>query len=117
MPIRNVNDCIAVFSDKGYGKKVLLSEIPLQKRAGKGVVIYKPTSINGNAIAAQLVSNDDLVLIIGNKTSICISANEIPEMGRQAMGNIMIKGNKILSVSKVWIIKKFLNYPIILIQN
>ena len=73
----------------------------MQKRAGKGVVIYKPSAISGNAIAAQLVSNDDLVLIIGNKTSICISASEIPEMGRPAMGNIMIKGNKILNVSKV----------------
>lgn len=101
LPIRNENDNVAVFSNKGYGKKVLLNEIPLQKRAGKGVTIYKPTIINGYASAAQLISDEDLILIVGDKTSICIKATEVPEMGRAAAGNIILKGNNILSVSKV----------------
>ena len=42
-----------------------------------------------------------MILLIGNKTSICFTALEVPEMGRTAMGNIMLKGNNILSVSKV----------------
>lgn len=101
LPIRHKEDNIAIFSDKGYGKCVAQEEIPLQKRAGKGVIIYKPNDISGNASAAQLVSDGDMVLLIGNKTSICIKADDIPKIGRTAIGNIMLKNNNILSVSKV----------------
>lgn len=101
LPLRNTNDCLAIFSTKGYGKKVSQSEITLQKRGGKGVIIYKPNDNFGNACAAQLISNEDNILIIGNKTSICISATDVPEMGRAAYGNMILKDNKILSVSKV----------------
>ena len=101
LPIRNNTDKVAVFSSKGYGKKVVLDEIPLQKRAGKGIIIYRPNIINGYLTAAQLVADEDLVLLVGDKTSICINASEIPEMGRTAMGNIMMKGNQVLSASKV----------------
>ena len=101
LPLRQAEDKIAVFSTKGYGKKVAQSEIPLQKRGGKGVVIYKPNIVSGYASSCQLVSDEDTVLLIGDKTSICINATEIPETGRTAMGNIMLKGNDILSVSKV----------------
>ena len=101
LPLRHEEDSLAVFSSKGYGKRVAQNEITLQKRGGKGVVIYKPSIIYGNASAAQLVSDEDSVLLIGDKKSICISATEIPQVGRTAFGNMMIKGNKILSVSKV----------------
>ena len=100
LPIRHAEDDIAIFSSKGYGKKVPQSEIPLQKRAGKGVIVYKPNNINGYPSAAQLVTDGDMVLLVGEKNSICINADEIPEMGRTAMGNIMMKG-AILSASKV----------------
>ena len=101
LPLRNSNDCLAIFSTKGYGKKVSQSEITLQKRGGKGVIIYKPNDNFGNACAAQLISNEDNILVVGNKTSICISATDVPEMGRTAYGNMILKDNKILSVSKV----------------
>ena len=101
LPLRHTEDNLAVFSSKGYGKRVELSEIPLQKRGGKGVVLYKENDISGKASAAQLVNDEDTVLIVGNKNSICIKADEIPTMGRGAIGNIMLKGNEILNVSKV----------------
>ena len=101
LPLRHNEDKIAIFSTKGYGKKMNQNDIPLQKRAGKGVIAYKPNIVSGYASACQLVSDEDTILLIGDKTSICISASEIPETGRTAMGNIMLKGNEILSVSKV----------------
>ena len=36
-------------------------------------MIYKPNDIGGQASAAQLVVEDDIVLIVGNKKSICLS--------------------------------------------
>ena len=101
LPIRHTEDDLAIFSSKGYGKRLPLSELPSQKRGGKGVMGYKENSISGFATAAQLVNDEDLTLLIGDKTSICISAKEIPVMTKSAMGNMMLKGNKILSVSKV----------------
>ena len=101
LPLRNVNDQLAIFTSKGYGKKIAQSEITLQKRAGKGILCHKVSDINGYVSAAQLVSDEDNILLVGDKNSVCISAQDIPETGRIAIGNMMLKGNKILSVSKV----------------
>ena len=101
LPLRHSNDQLAIFTSNGYGKKMAQSEITLQKRAGKGIICHKVNDISGYVSAAQLVSDEDSVLLIGDKNSVCISATEIPEIGRIAIGNIMLKGNSILSVSKV----------------
>ena len=101
LPIRHQEDDIAVFSSKGYGKRVKLKEFPLQNRGGKGLNIYKSSDNFGYITCGQLITNNDTVLIVGNKNSVCISANEIPIMGRIAGGNLMLKDNIILSVSKV----------------
>lgn len=101
LPIRNTSDKLAVFATNGTAKRIDLSEIPVQKRAGKGLACYKPTDITGNLSAASLVEDNDSILILGDKNSICIEASEIPVLGRASIGNIAIKDNKILSVSKV----------------
>ena len=100
LPIRHEEDNLAIFSEKGYGKQISLKEITAQKRGGKGLAVYKP-SLYGNVAAGQLINADDMVLIIGNKSSICVKGEEVPLMGRPASGNLMIKNSKILSVSKV----------------
>lgn len=99
--VRHDTDSLAVFSERGLGKKVDLKEIPIQKRSGKGLAIYKPTESSGAVAAAALVSDEDSILICGDKTSLCISATEIPALSRVSVGNQLIKNNKVLSVSKV----------------
>ena len=101
LPVRHEEDDIAVFSSKGYGKKVSQKELTIQKRAGKGAIIYKPNDSYGYITCGQLVSDEDSVLLIGNKNSVCVAATEIPETGRPAYGNIMLKNNNIISVSKI----------------
>ena len=101
LPIRNTNDKVAVFAQNGLAKKFALAELPIQKRAGKGLMCYKPSDITGQIMAATLVSDEDNVLIVGTPSSICISAKEIPELGRASIGNQVIKNSKINSVSKV----------------
>lgn len=100
LPVRHEEDDIAVFSEKGFGKRVPQKEFTIQKRGGKGVIVYKP-ALYGKVSAGQLVNDDDIVLLIGSKNSICVKGSEIPQMGRVAGGNVMLKGNSILSVSKV----------------
>ena len=101
IPVRNTNDKLAIFVNGGYCKKFGLDELPLQKRAGKGLMCYKPTDTTGKVVAATLVEDSDCVLILGDKSSICIEASEIPNLGRASIGNVVIKNSKVLSVSKV----------------
>ena len=101
LPIRNTTDDVAVFTNRGYGKRVKLTDITAQNRGGKGVIIYKSSEENGEVTAAQLVNEEDTVLLVGNRKSICINVNEIPVLARTAIGVILLKDNEISSVSKV----------------
>ena len=101
LPVRDAKDKVAVFAQNGLGKKFSMTELPIQKRAGKGLVCYKPTESTGALVAAALVSDEDNVLVVGNPSSICVSASEIPELSRVSIGNQIIKNSKIHSVSKV----------------
>ena len=98
LPIRNAEDSLAIFTESGLAKKILPKEAVLQKRGGRGLNCYKS---NDKVVAATLVSDEDSILIVGDKTSICVSATDIPALGRTSLGNQMIKNNKVMSVSKV----------------
>lgn len=100
LPIRNINDQLAIFSKNGMGKKVKIDEFPIQKKAGKGLICYKPTLTSGEVVAAALIDDNDNILLVGNKNSLCISAKEIPVLGRNSIGNQLIKDNALSSVSK-----------------
>lgn len=96
LPVHKETDNVAIFTIDGYGKKINLKEFPLQTRGGKGTIVSKK-DITG----AAMISDDDNILLTGNKTSICISAAEVPLMMKSAEGNIMTKGNRVLSITKV----------------
>ena len=96
-PIRDTKDHIAIFSRTGLGKRISLSDLPLQKRGGKGLICYKDSEI----AAVAIVNEEDTLLLVGNNNSICVKANEIPLLSRPAVGNRILKTEKLLSVSKV----------------
>jgi DNA gyrase subunit A len=98
IPVRDTTDSVATFTSVGSGKKFSLTELPIQKRGGKGVIVNKG---DGTVRTGALVSDDDIILIIGEKSSVCISGSEIPNTTRTANGNILIKDSGIVSVSKV----------------
>lgn len=101
LPVRNQTDELAIFSSVGTGKKFPSAELPLQKRGGKGLICHKVSAAAGSVAAAALVSDGDSVLLCGDRSSICVQATEIPSLGRAAVGNQMLKGNTLLSASKV----------------
>ena len=100
LPIRDPEDSLALFTSKGLGKRIPLKEIVTQNRGGKGMSYYKTTATTGDVSATQLINDEDSVLLIGDKNSLCIKAKEIPVLGRASIGNQLIKNNQILSVSK-----------------
>ena len=95
--VRHDTDDLAIFAENGLAKKIKLTELASQKRAGKGVIVYK----NNNIASATLITSGDRILVCGTKTSLCVAADDIPEMGRTSIGNQIIKGSQVLSVSKV----------------
>ena len=96
--IRDKDDSLGLFSTGGTGKEIAANDLVTQRRGGKGVVCFK--SGNDTVAAATLINDEDNILILGKSKSICISAKEVPQLGRTAIGNIIIK-DKIQSASKV----------------
>ena len=88
---------IAIVTDTGLGKKVKITELPPQGRAGKGVYIYKGANIAG----AELVDDEDNLLVIGNPNSICISVSDLPILSRIGIGNQVIKNVTVQSIVKI----------------
>ena len=92
---------LAIFTENGLGRKTLLSDFVVQNRGGKGVIGYKTNNVTGLVVGALLLSDEDKVLIVGEKNSICISAKDIPLLSKTSMGNKMIKENDIIAVTKL----------------
>ena len=91
---------VAVFSEKGLGKKVKISEMTIQARGGKGILIYKPNSGTGKVAGATLVKEGDNLLLVGSTKFYLYFRIRCTRLSRTSMGNIMIKDSNILSVVK-----------------
>lgn len=98
LPIHKTTDKLAIITSAGIGKKIDLKELPVQMKGGKGTKIQ---TNNEQIAGAALVSDEDNILICGNKTSICISTTDIPAQGKNSVGSVMIKDNKVISVTKI----------------
>ena len=97
LPIGPAVNSLALVSIGGLGKQTKLTEFTAQNPGGKGVSCYK-----GTIIGANLINDDDNILISGDKSSIVVSATDFPSLGRSSNGNIMLKNNtSVISVSKI----------------
>ena len=101
LPVHKDTDTVGIFTSSGLGKKVDLKEFPAQNRGGKGTYVYKPTPETGDVVGAAMLDDTDNILIVGNYSSICVSATEVPLIGKTAAGNIMVKNNRVLSITKI----------------
>ena len=96
LPISKNND-VAIFTTRGLGKRVKVSEFPVQGRGGVGVYAANESSIAG----VCMVDDTDNVLVIGNPSSICIEAKDVSTQGRSTAGVQVINGSKIVRVVKL----------------
>ena len=101
LPITKLTDEVALFTSLGLGKRVQLKDFPVQGRDGKGTICYKPTASTGVLVSSCLVEDKDSILIVGDATSICIAAKDIPVLGKASIGNMLIKNNNVISVAKI----------------
>ena len=96
LPVHKETDYLAVVCTNGIGKKLELSEIPVQGRASVGVSLAK------NPVAGiAMVDDNNSLVICSAVTSICISAKEIPLFKKAAEGNILTKTTPVKSIGKI----------------
>ncbi len=87
IPITNKNATIAIIDRNGYGKRCKIDEFIIQGRGGKGLK-------TGCKIAgAELVTEEDNLLLMGKPNSICISTTELVIQGRNTIGTKLAKNN------------------------
>ena len=103
LPIQSETDEVVIISTTGYGKKVSIKDFTLQNRAGKGIMIYRPSAAYGTIVGATILKKDDIIskiLLIGQPNSICVSSTDLPLLSRISFGNIILKST-IKSVVKI----------------
>ena len=100
IPIQEDTKEIAIFMEKGQGKKILITDLVTQARGGKGVLVAKISETIGALTGAAAVKDENNIILIGDNKSICISASEIPLLSRAAIGNKMTQSG-INSIVKI----------------
>jgi len=78
---------ILTITEKGYGKRTPLDDYRVQKRGGQGIITIKTTDRNGPVVGvAQVVDEDQLMLITNSGKVLRCAATGISVMGRNTQG-------------------------------
>jgi len=78
---------ILTVTERGYGKRTLVSEYRLQGRAGKGIISVKVTEKNGHAVSFHQVRDDDEIMVMTAEGKILRTrVDDVREIGRNAQG-------------------------------
>ena len=96
VPLIGERGYIAIFTEDGLGKVCYEKEFPVQLTNGKGVLASHSPIVN-----AFECEELDYILIIGQPTSICIQASDLPAVQRASGGNKVIKDSHIISVARM----------------
>lgn len=96
---------LLIVSEKGMGKRTMISEFTAQNRGGKGVKCYKITEKTGNVVGIKAVNEDDEVMIINTEGIIIrMLCSGISLLGRITSGVKLInlrEGDIVASIAKV----------------
>lgn len=83
---------ILTVTEQGYGKRTPINDYPVYGRGGQGVISIQTSERNGQVIgAAQVTSEDELMLISDSGTLVRTRVAEISTMGRNTQGVRLIR--------------------------
>ena len=92
-------------SQHGYGKRTALTEYPTKGRGGKGVISIQASERNGKIVGAQLVNEEDEVMLITDGgILIRTRVSEISVIGRNTQGVKLInlgEDESLISLGKI----------------
>jgi len=79
-------------TENGYGKRTAMDDYPRHGRGGQGVISVQTTDRNGNVTGAELVQDDDeMMLITSGGTLVRTRVEEVSVMGRNTQGVRLIR--------------------------
>lgn len=100
--IRDQEEKIAIITNRGYAKRVDISEFALRSSpGGKGQIAYKPTDKTGEVADVKMVNDEDSIFIVGDNNVAIVDAKDIPIAHRTTMGSIVINDNNKVNTYKV----------------
>ena len=92
-------------TEKGYGKRTLISEYSLMHRGGKGVINIQTSDRNGDVVGIKTVrDNDELLFISAKGVVIRMDVSQISSIGRNTQGVRIMKlneGDRVNSCTRV----------------
>ncbi len=101
----NAEDSVLTATENGYGKRTSIADYPVQGRGGQGVISIQVNERNGSAVGAELIHQDDEVMLITN-VGILIRTRvaEVSMQGRNTQGVRLIdlqSHERLVSLEKV----------------
>jgi DNA gyrase subunit A len=79
-------------TENGYGKRTAMEDYPRHGRGGQGVISVQTSDRNGNVTGAELVQDDDeMMLITSRGTLVRTRVGEVSVMGRNTQGVRLIR--------------------------
>jgi DNA gyrase subunit A len=92
-------------TENGFGKRTSLSDFPVHRRGGQGVIAIQTSERNGSVVGAVLVQDsDEIMLITDAGTLVRTRVEEIRELGRNTQGVMVIRlnpGEKVVGVDRI----------------
>ena len=105
--VADENQNILVITEKGYGKKTVVSEYRMTHRGSKGVKALNITEKNGNIASFKIVNGDeDLIIVTNSGIIIRMPIEQISQTGRVAQGVRLINLKDEQLVSTVSLVDK-----------
>ncbi|MBI2965887.1 MAG: DNA gyrase subunit A, partial [Chloroflexi bacterium] len=83
---------LLIATRRGFGKMSSLQSYRLQNRGGRGVLTFRLTPKNGKIVAAQVVNDEDEVMLVTEKAQVIrMPLDELRTMGRITQGVTLTK--------------------------
>lgn len=105
MEVFKAGRSLLLVSEQGFGKLISYDDLPLRKRGGKGVIIFKSKPKTGLLVCGKSVTEkDDVILVTANGKVIRIHVKEIPHRSRMATGVHLVKvefPDKVVALARV----------------
>ncbi len=96
---------ILTVTENGYGKRTPIDEYRVQKRGGQGIINIRASSRNGPVVGiAQVVEDDDVMLITDGGKVLRCPVNGISSMGRATQGVRVMNlesGERLVSIARL----------------
>lgn len=105
MEVFKAGRSLLLVSEHGFGKLISYGDLPLRKRGGKGVIVFRSKPKTGFLVCGKSVSEkDDVILVTANGKVIRIHVKEIPHRSRMATGVHLVKveiPDKVVALARV----------------